>query len=794
MAEEASVGLEGKVQKFLLVKGIVQGVGFRPFVYRIASEEGIGGYVRNTSKGVEIAVISSESVFRKFIYRLQNELPPLAVIESIAESELTDSHLQQAGIRDLDGFHILTSHTQVKGKVQIPADIAICDECKREIFDRANRHYMYPLTNCTNCGPRFTVIRDVPYDRKMTTMEPFPMCGECAKEYRDPLDRRFHAQPTACPVCGPSLQLLDRDGKVLVIGENSDTFQQVLEQAISQLKQGYILAVKGLGGFHFVCDAENQQAVNQLRERKKRPHKPLAVMARDLQVIRQRCRMTEEEEQALESVRAPIVILDKLDRSDFDSIAPDHPTIGVMLPYTPLHQLLFADKRLDWLVMTSANRSNIPMAITNDQAVCDLQEFVDGFLVHEREIEQRCDDSLVRMLDGQQVIYRRSRGYTPDKIKLPLTTEQTILAVGGEMKNAFAYMNGNEVVLSQHIGEIDSWEGRESFLHAIGHFERLFNWEPTVVVCDKHPSYQVSEIARLLDCANKVEVQHHHAHMASCMGENQLTGRTLGIILDGTGYGDDQTLWGFEFLVGDYREYRRVAYGLPLPVAGGERSIREPWRMAVAVLQMLDAEQGTMLAKTFWPQREQEIDLIRQMIDQRIQVINSSGAGRLFDAVSALLGLCEVSSYEGEAAIRLANCHVNHVSFSTQTTDSSQPQAYPFEIVGNHNGTSMIDWRPMLRAIVDDRIAGLSVEKIASQFHHTILHSILSQTNLLIEQDREIRQVVLSGGTWQNEWLLKAAKQGLEASAIEVYTHQIVPTNDGGIALGQALVAAAHAK
>ncbi len=785
MVESEYGGAPARISKRLFVKGVVQGVGFRPFVYRLAKEERLRGFVRNTSQGVDILVAGDSERVGNFLLRLSSELPSLAEIESI------DINPQAECPEDLpEEFQIMTSHAQVKGQVRIPTDIAICDDCRREILDGVDRHYMYPLTNCTNCGPRFTVIKDVPYDRQMTTMEPFPMCSACAAEYGNLMDRRFHAQPTACPECGPPTKLYDRDGNCLMTGSTGTDLQQMLRRTAELLRAGKIVAIKGLGGFHFACDADNQQAVIELRKRKQRPYKPLAVMAKHLDAVRQRCRLNEQEQALLMSNRAPIVILDKKRADDFSQVAPDHPTIGVMVPYTPLHVLLMESGAPDWLVMTSANYSNMPIATDNQEALTGLSDVIDYVLLHERDIQQACDDSLVRVQDGVPTVIRRSRGYVPEAIKVPFKAKKTVFAVGGEMKNVFAFAKADEVVLSQHIGEIDSLEGRRHFLHVVGHFQRLFDWEPEIIVCDKHPSYQVSEIARCLQSDVKLEVQHHHAHMASCMVEHQLQGKTLGIILDGTGYGDDGTLWGTEFLLGDYMGYERVAYGLPLPVVGGEKAIREPWRMAVAVLYSLEKDHQE-LVRRLWADKMQQIAVLHQLLDQNIQVIFSSGAGRIFDAVAALLQLSDVISYEGEAAIRLANCAERYLAAHRQKIHLFDKMEYPTGKMRSEQNADIIDWRPMFEAIVEDIQADVERGEIAYRFHVTLAQAIICQALELV-RCHEVHQVVLSGGTWHNELLCRMVMQELRMAGIDVYSHCKVPTNDGGIALGQAAIAMAQ--
>lgn len=906
------------ISQCLLMTGIVQGVGFRPFIYRIATEEKLAGYVRNTSKGVEVKISGAQAQLDEFHRRLYAELPPLAELDQVEEvegfpdiEEALETKGADEGQETNKSFLIISSHAEVKGKVKIPADIAICPDCRQEIITQSDRHYYYQLTNCTNCGPRFTVIRDVPYDRALTTMADFTMCPDCQAEYLDPLDRRFHAQPTACPVCGPKTQLIRADGEILATGADSLSMRELIGQVVNILQAGKIVAIKGVGGFHFVCNADDDRAVAKLRQRKGRPSKPLAVMAKDLDTIKKRARISEIEAKKLASPQAPIVILDKLDWEDFALVAPDMPTVGVMVPYTPLQVLLFASGAPDWLVMTSANPSKMPITKDNDEALAQLASNVDYFLIHEREIEQRCDDSLIRIqrnpsrdkasrvnqvrggqtsenLAGETAsIIRAGRGYTPrmvdfsfmdktieeknnkgsksEKIVEEKTSENIdfkinkrndeirILAVGGEMKNAFAYLKDGQAILSQHIGEIDSWEGRENFIFALGHYERLFDLEPDIIAHDMHPTYQISEVARLLTCQEHIEIQHHHAHLAACMAEHSLVGQTLGIILDGTGYGDDETLWGSEFLLGDYGGYQRLTHGHPLPVVGGDRPIREPWRMAVTALYSTLGEPGRTLAYRLWADRQAEIDILIQLLTKDIQTIASSGMGRVFDSIAAILGLCEISTYEGEAAISLENAASYYLyvkgkdqankqkTYKENISRENFPEnIYEIKIIESDNDRAF-DWPDLYRQIVADLgraldkikfqeltrgqdnadsttqsesgnadmsrgIEGLKkkvyrkayrnieIAEIAYKVHVSLAQVLVQETIYLVDKHFRPKnlpaQVVLSGGSWHNELLMTMVKGDLARAGIPVYSHQLVPTNDGGIALGQLAIAA----
>lgn len=814
--------------KTILVQGIVQGVGFRPFIYNLANSLSIDGYVCNTGLGVEIKLVANKDHIVEFLERMQSELPILAEITDVLEinnSNVLATHTD--GNQETDkGFKIVTSHAKIKGEVRIPADVKMCADCQNEINDIQDRHYYYPLTNCTNCGPRYTVIRDVPYDRPYTAMNEFQMCSACQAEYEQPSDRRFHAQPTACPLCGPSFSLLDKQGSEMIIAKNSNQYLMLFQKVAAKIDAGQILAIKGVGGFHFVCDANNHTAVKRLRESKQRPYKPLAVMAKTLAAAQKRLYLSDLEIELLTSSAAPIVILDKKKEQDLEQIAPSLNSVGVMLPYAPVHQLLFNHLQTEWLVMTSANPSNMPITINNQQAITELAIYVDGFVIHEREIIQSCDDSIVRVINNRATMIRRGRGYTPAILTAPMSTQSimvsnqtasskptavmtaTILAVGGEMKNQIAYMRGDKIILSQHIGEIDSLEGRQHFLSVAGHLERLFDIEPQIVAYDKHPSYQISEIARLLPYQHSYQIQHHHAHMASCMAEHQLQGQVLGIILDGTGYGDDDKLWGCEFLAGDYSSFQRLAQGDYLPIVGGERAIREPWRMAVAMLHHANSQTVLQHAQQMWPSKINEIKILQQLLQKNIQVTASSGMGRLFDGIAAILGMCNVSSYEGEAAIRLSAAAERALMRQNLWHDRSfakriaEKPRYSVKIIEDSNQL-VLDWKTLISNLTEDVLA-LSVKRnnnkqstkedtdiIALAFIDSLIYAIV-ELSIKLTIKNNIQQVVLSGGTWHNEVMLETVCYRLARAGLRVYYQQQLPTNDGGIALGQAVIAAAN--
>ena len=622
----------------------------------------------------------------------------------------------------------------------ISPDVATCDACRRDFTDPANRRYGYPFTNCTNCGPRYTIIRDIPYDRPNTTMAGFQLCADCLREYNDPADRRFHAQPNACPVCGPSLSA--------EIGE-----------ARRRLAAGEVLAIKGLGGFHLACDARNAAAVEQLRQRKRRSDKPFALMARDLAAAEALCVVTERDRAALESPRHPIVVLRGRER--LPGVAPNNRTLGVMLPYTPLHYLLFEGAPYDALVMTSGNLSEEPIVVSNGEALARLGGVADWFLLHNRDIYMRVDDSVVRTFEGAERVLRRSRGFSPEVMDLGREVPE-LLACGGELKNAFCLTKGRHAILSQHIGDLENYETLVFFEETLANLKKLFRVEPRMVVHDLHPQYLSTRYALALDLP-KVGVQHHEAHIASCMLENGLDGDVIGVAFDGTGYGTDGAIWGGEFFAGGYAGFERRAHFRYVALPGGDAAIRAPWRMAASY------RMDTFGADVLVEPRER---IVGQMIERKINTVQTSSCGRLFDAVASMIGLRHEVNFEGQAAIELE-----------MIADEAVEDAYPFAFEGE-----CIDFRPAI-----ERIAGETAGKsaIAARFHNTVAAAIV-ETCLRIRSESGLRRVCLSGGTFQNVLLVSRAAAGLRRNGFEVFLHSRVPPNDGGIALGQAAIAAAR--
>ena len=780
---------EGLARYRVKITGTVQGVGFRPYVYQLARHYRLGGWVRNSSRGVVMEVEGPPEAVNSFLQELAARPPRLAKIASMAREPLPP-----AGYKT---FEIVDSREGREREALVPPDVALCEDCRREVLDPADRHYRYPFTNCTNCGPRYTVIRDLPYDRHRTSMAVFDLCPDCSREYHDPGDRRFHAQPVACPRCGPRVWLADRDGRELA-GDWVEEFRRLI-------LDGYIVALKGLGGFHLACDARQGAAVGKLRERKGRPAKPFAVMARDLDVVRRYCRLGPEEERLLASPEAPIVILER--HLGGHPTAPELPaelapglrTLGMMLPYTPLHLLLFGPG-VDLLVMTSGNVSELPLVKDNRAALAELGPIADYFLLHDREIVNRCDDSLVRVVGGEIHPYRRSRGYIPRPLEVPLpaagalqgpgasiprgaaSSSPCVLGIGGEMKNAFCLLaagpgGGGQAFMSPHVGELDSVEGLRNLGEILGNLCRFLRLEPVVVAYDQHPGYQSAALARRLPARHHVPVQHHHAHLASCLAENGLTGPAIGIVADGTGYGTDGAVWGFEVLVGEYRGFKREYHLAYLPLPGGEAAVRQPWQMAVGYLYRYLGEEGLQVAASLFPGRERAIRVVARLVDTGFNSPLTSSCGRWFDAVSAMLGVCLENTYEGQAAAELGDL------VDTGGVAPGMQGSYPFSFRGEE-----IYPGPAMAALVGDLRGGVPRGVIAARFHNTVA-GMMVEAACRVREREGLDRVALSGGVFQNPYLYTRVRDELTGRGFQVYGHRGVPANDGGLALGQAMVA-----
>jgi hydrogenase maturation protein HypF len=742
------------------ITGIVQGIGFRPFIYNLAQKHLIRGWVLNNEKGVLIDAESEDGNLDRFIQDIPKLAPPLARIESFDVK-----YLEPLGYRT---FEIRKSEEAQEKFTLISPDVATCDQCLSELFSPQNFRYRYPFINCTLCGPRFTIIQDIPYDRHKTTMAPFKMCPICQKEYEDPSDRRFHAQPNACSACGPSLQLEDREGKK-VSGD-------LMANTLDLLAKGRIVAIKGLGGFHLACDARNHEAVSSLRSRKFREDKPFAVMCRDIEEVKDHCEVNEEEEKLLLSVERPIVILKRRkDSSIAHAVAPYQDTLGVMLPYSPLHHLLLKGP-LKTLVMTSGNVSDEPISYKNEEALKRLSNIADHFLFHNREIHMRCDDSVTRIFEGNPYILRRSRGYVPFPIKLSFPLEM-ILACGGELKNTFCLTRGQYAFVSHHIGDLENLETLTSFEKGIEHFKRLFYIEPRAIAYDLHPDYLSTQYALSISEIPRIGVQHHHAHIVSAMVENGIEGDVIGVALDGTGFGLDGTIWGGEFINANLRDFNRLARLKKVPMPGSSMAIKEPWRMAMVYLSMAFGEEvGSLRIDLIRRIDFLKWDILKKAIEKKINTPLTSSMGRLFDAIASLLSIRDEVHYEGQAAIELE-----------MIADHEGEEKYPFHI--HKNGKPMvIDPTETIRGIVRDLIDGTPSSKISGKFHRTIARLVI-ETCEAIRINEKLNRVVLSGGVFQNIFLLLLVKEGLRRSGFDVYTHHLVPPNDGGISLGQAAIA-----
>lgn len=741
---------------------MVQGVGFRPFVYSRASNRSLNGRVLNNAAGVLIDLEGDPSEIDHFVRELGLNPPPLSSIESI-------ERLENLVPLDYPDFQILESDPAGRKLVPISADVATCDDCLNELFDKNNRRYRYPFINCTNCGPRFTIVENIPYDRANTTMREFGMCAACREEYEDPLDRRFHAEPTACEVCGPSLHVVDREGR--------DLTGDAITTAIDLLSHGNILAIKGIGGFHLACDALSKAAVARLRSKKFREDKPFALMARSVDAIRPYCRLSKHDIELLETAARPIVLLERKRGAAIPRlVAPGVNTLGFMLPYTPLHHLLLESSDRP-LVMTSGNVSDEPICFRDDEASHRLDTIADYFLIHDRSIHIRTDDSVVRSFNEREIVIRRSRGYAPAPIRTAFQFERNLLACGAELKNTFCLARGHSAFVSHHIGDLENLETLCSFTEGIEHYKRLFDIEPEVVAYDLHPEYLSTKFAVALeDVATKIAVQHHHAHVASCMADNMIDGEVIGVAFDGLGFGLDRKLWGGEFFVADFCDLERVAHLANVPLAGGAKAIREPWRLAATYLQRTFGNDFTDLDLPFTRQLDHHSwPALNSMIVGGVNCPETSSMGRLFDAVAGLLTLRRSVNYEGQAAIELEGIADAHAS-----------DFYEFRIEDD-----AIFAEPVIRRCVEDLLDEVPVGQISARFHFSVAQLIVNVAQNVREQTG-LNRVVLSGGVFQNMWLLERVTQLLRENKFEVFTHGRVPANDGGISLGQAAVANAR--
>ncbi|MGH7906050.1 MAG: carbamoyltransferase HypF [Candidatus Binataceae bacterium] len=743
------------------IGGIVQGVGFRPFVHSLATRIGLSGFVTNDTQGVLIEAEGDVALVARFVESLRAEAPPLAIIERIEQ--------EQAAISGMEGFAIVESRNDGERRALISPDIASCAECIREMFDPADRRYLYPFTNCTNCGPRFTIVRNIPYDRPLTTMAGFAMCPDCSREYHDPSDRRFHAQPISCPACGPRLRLIGRDGAELAGDPIAIT--------AALMSAGHIVAIKGLGGYHLAAAAEDDLAVGALRARKHREDKPFAVMCPDIAAARRLAAFDSAEERILAGPRRPIVLARRRpDASVAESVAGANRYLGLMLPYTPLHHLLCHDFRAPF-VLTSGNVSDEPIAYHDEDAFPRLSQIADFFLTHDRPIHIRTDDSVVRVFRGREIAMRRARGYAPQPLSLSFNVPRPTLGCGAELKNTFCLAKERHAFVSHHIGDLENYETLRAFTDGVEHFRRLFDITPEIVACDLHPEYLSTKHALELEGVELMRVQHHHAHIAACLADNGEDGPAIGVAFDGLGYGTDGTMWGGEFLIADLTNFERVASLEPIPMPGGAAAIRQPWRMAAAYL---DAIYGDKMPGGIEVARRNQHNWrpVVRMARARLNSPLTSSVGRLFDAVAAILGLRDTVNYEGQAAIELE-----------QRASPIERAAYRVAI--RDGNPRLIQATEIVQAVLEDLRLGRSVETIAARFHNTIAR-LIADICEMARASRGFSTVALSGGVFQNLFLLERTAGLLRQQGFRVLTHNRVPANDGGISLGQVVVAAAR--
>ncbi len=746
------------------IRGIVQGVGFRPTVYRLAIENHLSGWVNNTSKGVTILIQGTKENITHFILQLKNNPPPLAHIDEF--------EIFGASPHKIQGFQIIESVKDDGDFIPISPDIATCPDCQKELFDPKNRRYRYPFINCTNCGPRFTIIKNIPYDRSYTTMASFSLCEDCRHEYENPADRRFHAQPIACPVCGPEVWL-EMNGRQIAKEEAA------IIETRERIRAGDIVAIQGLGGFLFACDATNPNVVGKLRERKRRIQKPFALMAWDEAKIQKYCHVSKSESSIINSVQHPIVLLQRNNQGGLPlELAPNQHSLGFMLPYTPLHFLLMEPALAypDVLVMTSGNISDEPIAFEDKEARKRLAGIADCFLMNNRPIHMRTDDSVFRVVDNEVYPIRRARGYAPEPILLKEDLPQ-ILATGAQLKNTFCLTRDRYAFVSHHIGDLENFETLQSFEQAIPHFERLFRISPEIIACDLHPDYLSSQFARERACKENlplIEVQHHHAHLAACLADNGWSSDELviGMCFDGTGYGTDETIWGGEVLLGSYKDYNRPFHLKYMPLPGGDVTVHKPSRMGLAQLWQAGIEWEDDLIPVKMSSAE-ELRVLKSQLTHKLNTPLTSSMGRLFDAVASIIGVCQVANYEGQAAIELEAC-----------ADPNENACYEIPLLENGE----LDASVMFPKLVDDFRKGITIPALSAKFHNSIV-TLLSNVCQSMRKSTGCSVVALSGGVWQNVLLLQKTLKNLRDHHFQVLCHHQIPCNDGGLSLGQAMIA-----
>jgi hydrogenase maturation protein HypF len=758
-------------RKKILITGQVQGIGFRPTVYRLATQLNLTGFVYNDTKGVTIELQGEESTIAEFIKRLNGpDAPPLAQIELCMASEIPPV----AGEKD---FVIKQSSSAGTPISRVTADIATCPDCLRELFDKNDFRYRYPFINCTNCGPRYSIIKTIPYDRPNTTMSSFAMCEKCAGQYHDVTNRRFHAQPVACPDCGPKIWLADSKGSKIETGSD-----KAITQTAQLLKEGKILAIKGIGGFHLAVDAFNNDAVMRLRERKKREHKPFAMMADSIETIKQHAIVNNEAESALKSPQSPIVLLQKTSGSKIaPSVAEGTNTLGFMLCYAPLHHLLFAGG-IKILVMTSGNISDEPLICKNDEAIERLGNIADAFLMHDREIFRQVDDSIVHLIEDKPVLLRRSRGYVPSPVTIKQTAKCDIFAAGADLKNTFAFVKANQLICSEHIGDLEDAAVFHHYRKSIEHLRGLFEVNPKIVACDLHPAYLSSQYAHSLPDVKIIEVQHHWAHIAAVLAEHHLDGPVIGLACDGTGYGTDGTIWGCECLIASLDSFERFAHLAYYPLPGGDAASKQPIRPAIALLAQAFGS-GFEPDKFRWLLDEIEPDeskkqLIFEQINKKINTVQTSSLGRVFDAVAALLGLGNYNHFEAQLPITLESI-----------ASSNCDQKYDFELAGQSGKPLLLDQRIMIKQIVDDIKNRIDPAVISAKFHNTIAKGLLEMVKSAA-QNKSLNKVTISGGVFCNRYLTWHLIRLLQTDGFSVLYNRDFPANDACVSVGQAAIAA----
>ncbi|USK52120.1 carbamoyltransferase HypF [Bacillus sp. CMF12] len=750
------------------VTGRVQGVGFRPFIFNLSKKYNINGTVQNNLEGVIIHAEGSRDLIASMIDHIHSRPPQLAKIREIIVDENQPSFFKE--------FIIVPSNRSGHAEPLIPADAGICNDCLNDMREEDNRRFRYPFTNCTQCGPRYSIIRGLPYDRPQTAMDKFHMCISCQEEYENPSNRRHHAQPVCCPNCGPELILYDLNKKPV------KTNQKAIQEASSLLSNGKILSIKGIGGYHLACDAHNEKAINEIRIRKNRPQRPMAIMAKSLETAKKYCQLTEKEAEMLKSPEMPIVVLRKKESCELpDLLSPGLSTIGVMLPYSPLHYLLFENSNLECIVLTSSNPSGLPLHFKEDPGI--LSDYV---LTHNRPILHPVDDSVIQVnQDGEITFLRRSRGFIPDVFTSALPLNH-ILALGGNQKNAFAAGKGHSIYMGPHIGDLDNEEMLQHYENQVNHYKSWLGLKEEFIAVDSHPSYLVNKSASRFK-GTVIKVQHHHAHHVSCMADNNLHEPCFGLILDGTGYGDDGHIWGFELLYGSAASYERLGHLTYSPLPGGEKSVMEPWRNAAGMIVHFWPSHGKDLAIKLFPQKAREINIIENMVNKKINSPLAGTCGRLFDAVSAILGICQTSTYEGEAAIKLSDY--------IYRPHSANCKPYPFKLIKNKGEPYQLDFSPMIYKIIQEYFESVPPAAIIQRFHQTVVSASI---NLILSKADERpdynRQIVFSGGSFQNLFLAQELSRHLQGKGFSVYTHKKVPCHDGGLSLGQLMIAAQQTK